>query len=346
VSFPSASLPVEVFLIPTAALMTDEKTSPPSGSKPAVPVVFACDEGYAMPLATVMRSLVESNPAHWPLPVYVLTGEFSEASRQRVQTSLPQDSVQLHWLTVDLSKYTHFATLPHISTATYARLLIPDLFPAPITRVLYLDADMLVLDDLARVWEADLGGKPVGAVGDLINDILERGESGWEDVASVARYFNAGVLLMDLVAWRVERISERALEYLAAHPKTRMADQDALNAACDGRWHELPARWNFASHLSGDIGVLPAAERPGIAHFITFRKPWLAQHRSPNARFYDAFRSRTCYARTFPERLHDGWLRFISGVRNVLRRNGLLPAEDGRRQTTPVRRSGTPDGVA
>jgi lipopolysaccharide biosynthesis glycosyltransferase len=326
--------------------MNPSNSTPQSGSASAVPVVFACDEGYAMPLATVLRSLVESNTAHWPLDVYVLSKNFSETTRQRVERSLTGGSARLRWIDVDLSKYTQFPTLPHISTATYARLLIPELFPSEITRVLYLDADMLVLDDLRPVWEADLGGKPVGAVRDVMDAVLKSGEPGWDDVAQVPNYFNAGMLLMDLRVWRAEKVSERAIDYLVAHPDTRMSDQDALNVACDGRWHELGGRWNFASHLSGDFGVLSADERPGIAHFITFRKPWLAQHRSPNARFYDTFRSRTRYARTFPERLKDGWLAFISGVRNVLRRNGLLPAEDGRQQNTPVRRSGTPDGVA
>lgn len=303
-------------------------------------VVFACDEGYAMPLATTMRSLVEANTASWPLEVFVLSGGFSEASRIRVERSLPSGAARVHWLNVDLAQYAGFATLPHISTATYARLLIPKLFPAEVRRVLYLDADMLVLADLRDLWATDLRGKPLGAVTDLIDGIVKQGETGWEDVPRVAAYFNAGVLLMDLDAWRGERVSERALEYLMQHPDTRMADQDALNVACDGRWERLEARWNVACHRHGDIGALPASDRPGIAHFITFRKPWIARYRSANARFYDAFRQRTCFARTPRDRVKDTWSAFWAGVKNVLQRRGLISVEDTRTATTPVRRSG------
>lgn len=305
-----------------------------------ISVVFACDEGYAMPLATTMRSLVDSNAASWPLEIFVMSGGFSKESQKRVEQSLPAGAARVRWLMVDLAQYAGFATLPHISTATYARLLIPKLFPAEVRRVIYLDADMLVLADLGALWTTDLSGKPLGAVTDLIDGIVKQGESGWEDVPQVAAYFNAGVLLMDLEAWRKERVSERALEYLVQHPNTRMADQDALNVACDGRWEPLAARWNVACHRHGDIGVLPVSERPAIAHFITFRKPWIARYRSANAHFYDAFRRRTRFARTPGERAKDAWIAFCAGVKNVLQRRGLISAEDARAATTPVRRSG------
>ena len=299
-------------------------------------VVFACDEGYAMPLATMLRSLAESNQANWPLTVHVLSNDFSAASRERVEKSLPSGSAYIQWMQVDLTKFSHFPTLPHISAATYARFLIPELFPAEIRRVLYLDADMLALDDLRPVWETNLGGKPVGAARDVMDAILKSGEAGWDDVPRVPHYFNAGMLLMDLPTWRAERVSERAMDYLVAHPKTRMSDQDALNVACDGRWHELDQRWNFPCHRSGNLGELPAAKRPGIAHFITYRKPWLAQVRSQNASFYNQFRRRTLYARTMSERVRDAAVSSAAGVRNLLRRLRILAEEDRAATDTPV----------
>jgi len=312
----------------------------PSSSN-ACPVVFACDEGYAMPLATALRSLAESNTAHWPLTVYVLSDGVSIAMQDRVQRSLPSGAVRIYWVTVDLGAYAEFATLPHISRATYARLLIPRVLPPSPKRVLYLDADLLVLDDLAPVWGAHLNGAVVGAVRDVMDDILKRGEPGWEDVPRVGTYFNAGVLLMDLEAWRRENISERAFEYLAEHPETRLADQDALNVTCDGRWHPLDGRWNFACFQSGNLNLLPADQRPGIAHFVTRRKPWDARYRSPNAGLFDGYRSRTQYARTVRERIRDAVVGFVAGCKNVLRRQGWLPPGDDWARPVPVRKAGT-----
>ena len=53
------------------------------------PLVLACDDAYAMPLATTLRSLAEANQSRWPLDVTVLTDDASETTRAMVDASLP-----------------------------------------------------------------------------------------------------------------------------------------------------------------------------------------------------------------------------------------------------------------
>ncbi len=113
---------------------------------------------------------------------------------------------------------------------------------------MYLDADILVLDDLESLWETDLEGAVVGAVLDGLDPKLKHGDPGFEEVPRVQDYFNSGVLLIDLGRWREERISERALELLINHPQSLFSDQDALNIVCDGRWKKLDPRWNFQDY--------------------------------------------------------------------------------------------------
>jgi lipopolysaccharide biosynthesis glycosyltransferase len=303
-------------------------------------VVLACDEAYAMPLATTLRSVVEANRKHWPVAFCVLSDGIPEPVRERVLHSLPEGSAQILWKTVDLTRYEEFSTLPHISKATFGRLLIPRVVPATVSRVLYLDSDLLVLDDLEPVWSANLDGAVVGAVLDLMDPILKRGEPGWEEMPRVRDYFNAGVLLMDLGPWRNERISERALEYLSQHPETPRADQDALNVACDGRWKKLDGRWNLQCFRNENLAAMGPVERPGIAHFITRKKPWDPSQRNLNAGFYDAFRARTLFARSPLERLLDSWRRTRAGFGNVLRRRGFLPPADTNPAPTRRRQAG------
>jgi hypothetical protein len=54
-----------------------------------------------------------------------------------------------------------------MSKMTYARLLIPELFPATVSKVLYLDSDLLALGDLGPLWRTDLAGAVVAAVPDF-----------------------------------------------------------------------------------------------------------------------------------------------------------------------------------
>jgi lipopolysaccharide biosynthesis glycosyltransferase len=278
------------------------------------PIVMASDEGFAMPLATALLSLVEHNRQHWPIEVHVLNNGFSAQGRARVETSVPPGSLQLHWRLVDTAAFDHITLPPRLNVMMFARLYIPHLFsntpaerqtltpnaPTQPPRVLYLDADILVLGDLAGLCQAELGGAAIAAVPDW-HVAADTAAGRWEDVAglpAVQRYFNSGVLLIDIAACLKHQVSERALAFLQKHPDTRLHDQDALNVACDGLWKAMPAHWNFQAHHGIRIARLPPQERPAVAHFIMSAKPWKPQASSVNGSLHDAYRNRTQFRRS------------------------------------------------
>lgn len=275
------------------------------GRRGGRPIVFASDGAYGMQLATTLRSVTEANQSHWPLDIHVLAHDFPDAVRMKVVESIPTGSASIHWITVDLQPFQEFSAGQFISKMIFARLLIPRLFPETVGRVLYLDADLLVLDDLEPLWEVDLEGAAVGAVVDALDVPLNHGGPDLEEMPRVRSYFNSGVLLIDLPRWREKKISERAIEYLTRYPRSLFPDQDALNVACDGLWKALDPRWNFQNHYETRVAGMEPAERPAILHFVTSVKPWKPSSLSVNASLYDAFRSRTCFARTNRDRLSD-----------------------------------------
>ena len=129
------------------------------------PIVFACHGSYAMPLATTLRSVTESNRRGWPLDVHVLADGFPDDTRMKVLESLPRGSASIRWVPADLEPFQGFSPggvgrcIGAISKIIFARFLIPRLFPETVSRVLYLDADLLVFGDLGALWEVDLGGQ-------------------------------------------------------------------------------------------------------------------------------------------------------------------------------------------
>jgi lipopolysaccharide biosynthesis glycosyltransferase len=260
--------------------------------------LLACDGAYAAQLATCLRSIVESNRTACLLDIHVLVEDFPLPLREKVLGSLPAGSATIRWIEADVRRFTGYTTLNHVSRMTFARLLIPAVMPEGLSRVLYLDADIVVLHDLSPLWEIDLEGCPVGAVADPLDALMKATPAGFQNVPRVRSYFNAGVLVIDLPRWREEQISENALRYLQRFPSTRYSDQDALNAALDGHWKELDAKWNYQDHLSRRIQDLPPAQQPAVVHFITALKPWKPTSLSVNASFYDRFRKRTLFART------------------------------------------------
>lgn len=280
---------------------------------------MSSDGNFGMQLATALRSLVESNPHGWPFDIYVLFHDFPESMQRRVTASLPDGSVSICWMPVDLVSFERFPNYLQISKIFYSRLLIPQSLPRTIPKVLYLDADVLILQNLGPLFEVDLEGFVVAAVLDDLDPQLKRGQGG--GLPRVRDYFNSGVLIMNLDLWRSESIAEQALAYLSANQNCRYPDQDALNVICDGRWKKLGKRWNYQNHYITRFADMGQDERPSIVHFVTENKPWDPTVLSPNANFYDDFRARTCFARTASQVLFDDITGLCSRCQIVLGRS-------------------------
>ena len=160
--------------------------------------------------------------------------------------------------------------------ATYFRLLIPQELPETVTRVLYLDTDIVVRRGIADLWGMDLDGHSVAACQDLVVQRVDRIARYQEGgLALGAAYFNAGVLLIDLARWRAEKTSERVVENIGTNGhRYPLLDQDGLNAVLAEKWKPLPMQWNVqvGSKTRGHQ-PLPA-EEAGIVHFTGKAKPW------------------------------------------------------------------------
>jgi lipopolysaccharide biosynthesis glycosyltransferase len=278
-----------------------------------------------MPLATTLLSVTEANCRAWPLQIYILSCGFSRKMKAKITDSLPKGSCSIEWVEVDLTAFAGFSTLRHISSTTYARLLITNSLPEEIARALYLDADLLVLDDLGPICGVDLDGAVVGAVVDeRVTTHIKMGNTSHAGMPlpCVHDYFNAGVLLIDLTKWRTRRIPQKAMEYLEQYPHSAFSDQDALNFACDGLWKKMDPRWNYYQiDLESPVSDLSDEQRPGIIHFHGGCKPWDPRSLNFNAKFYDSFRSRTLFARTLGERWKYVPIVIWAHLKSVLRRS-------------------------
>jgi lipopolysaccharide biosynthesis glycosyltransferase len=167
-----------------------------------------------------------------------------------------------------------------ISNAAYYRLLLPDLVPESVERMLWLDADLICTGDLSELWHTDLGDALLAAVYDPSCATVSAagGIPAYEPekyrLEFWSDYFNSGVLLMDLARCREADISGKSLAYIREHAaKLRFAVQDAMNLAVDDRWKRLDIRWNDVD-ITGYEKRTDADRDPRILHFAGRRKPW------------------------------------------------------------------------
>ncbi|WP_189212560.1 glycosyltransferase family 8 protein [Actinokineospora fastidiosa] len=258
-----------------------------------VQVVFAVNDLYCLPLLVTLQSLRESNPdiaehAH----VTVLHQNLRPESAERIGVRCDRLGLSVELRAAPLPDLPYNlcfgATLTH-----YLRFAIPELL-AGHDRVLYLDADLVIKDDLRPLLTANLHGLPFGAVRDPNNPLYRYGRAapGWRalGIPDDREYFNSGVMLLDFSAGAGE-VFDRALRVIEDHSEMlRLHDQDALNIAAADRWCRLPRRWNafpFSALLRtewiqyGAEDLVPMAdllaEEPdaAILHYVTPSKPWL-----------------------------------------------------------------------
>jgi len=253
-------------------------------------IVVATDERYVAPTAASVRSVIDTLAAGDTLEIAVLACDLSENSREQLVLSWNDPRCGVVIADVDVSR---FARLPitsaasnRLTRAAYARLMLGQLLPDHWHRVIYLDTYTITRRPLHPLWNTDLAGNLIGAVrDDYIPTVASpHGIPTWHKLGLPADlpYFNSGVMLIDVDAWRNEDLGERALAYLAEHPDDiSLFDQDALNAVIAGRWLELDTIWNVTGYWR------KAARRTGrhqhilttaaIRHFTGNGKPWDAQ---------------------------------------------------------------------
>ena len=302
----------------------------PSQNTPAtagtVSVVVASDRGFAMPLAVTICSVLRTLGPGVCLDLHVIDVGIGVAGRARLLESWRDERLTVHWHSVDRLALKNLPVSGHLTPAAYARLFAPRLLPAELSRVIYLDSDLLVLEDLAALWAEpmadaaclavpDLGCPWVDCAATLPNYARCRQYLGvhpaipnYRDVGMSpdAPYFNSGVMVMDLERWRAADITQAALDILGRNRQHVLwADQYALNVALYQRWRPLALSWNQGSHIYRyptwqdspfDLTSLSACRfDPRIVHFTSEAKPWLYDNSHPYRSLFFAVLDETAW---------------------------------------------------
>jgi lipopolysaccharide biosynthesis glycosyltransferase len=231
-------------------------------------ILCACDERYVRHTAAMLCSLLEHNGY---CGVHVLHS--TEAGREllRLKSFVEKygSMITLYRMIPEDFGGLHFDS--RISVASYYRLLGPRFLPSSLRKILYLDSDIIVRRSLSALWDTDIHDHALAAAEDP-DPLAERpwaSGSGAIHIPPGSKYFNAGVMLINLDFWRRNDVPERAIAFIRNHPeKAPEHDQDALNALLVGEWIQLPATWNYIINATGRCAD------PAVIHYGGKDKPW------------------------------------------------------------------------
>ena len=270
----------------------------PAFNKNNIPVILSSDDNYVPYLAVCLKSLIENTSKSNNYDICILENNLSLENKNELK-KMQTAHVSIRFVSVthlleEIGTYL-FHLCNHFSIATYYRFFIPRLFKA-YKKILYLDCDIVVLDDVAKLYHTDLKGNYIGAVQDveicraIFTDKYYR--SHWTSylkktlkMENIEGYFQAGVMVFDIDKLLQYNFEEKCLKFLSkVTPK--YVDQCIMNNVLQGHVLYLDFNWNVEWQLPLYVKIeqqlpLPlflkysdSRKNPKIIHYAGEVKPW------------------------------------------------------------------------
>lgn len=247
-------------------------------------LLVTVDKNYIPPLQVMLTSLYMNNPGE-DVELYLLHSKLQEKEMEPLEKQCVRLGYKFFPVKIEDSWFAQAPVTKQYPREMYYRLLAPCLLPQKLHRILYLDPDILVINSLKPLWETDMKGRLFAAAAhtgktNLANNINQ------VRLGTTHKYFNSGVLLINLDQGRKEILPEEIFRYAGEHAKELLLpDQDILNAVFGSRTLELDDYlWNYdarnySTYLLRSGGVCDmdwVMGNTGILHFCGKTKPWQA----------------------------------------------------------------------
>ena len=233
-----------------------------------ITIVTVCDNHYAILLAALLKSIEINHKSAENINFYIISDNVSDENKTNIINSVKGSFFSLKWLSMKEAIPSHIQ-LPLDNSSfplnVYVRLFIPYFIPQELTKVLYLDVDMIVNEDISKLWSIDIEDKIIAGVVDRSQVV----SSTWGGIGNYkelglnenTKYFNSGLLIIKPVEWREKEIAAKVIECVLKNKKfAAFPDQYGLNVIFANQWYELDPKWNCYSFSE--------EKNPFIIHFI------------------------------------------------------------------------------
>ncbi len=240
-----------------------------------VPIFFAVDDNYIPCLGVCLESIKEHATENHIYCIRILHTDVKEENQKKIKC-FEQENIKIEF--VNLEDYIaqvkeKLYTRDYYTNTTYFRLFLPNLYPQ-YEKGIYLDADIVLLDDIANLYEIDMQGNLIAGVTDGVMATVPELKRYCEVVVGVdsyKNYFNAGVILMNFKGLRDTNFKEKFLHALDTIKFKVAQDQDYLNRICMGKVLMIDPNWdvmpcNYENHKD--------ESKIRLIHYNLSEKPW------------------------------------------------------------------------
>ena len=241
-----------------------------------IPIFFTIDDSYAPFLAVALNSAIKNSDLQRDYKAIVLYQDLGADNISRLQ-SLQTENFKIELMPIRANmealddRMSNRLRCDYFTLTIYFRLFIPSMFPQ-YDKGIYIDSDVVLTDDIAKLFDIDIGENYIGACNDLsIADIPPLVAYTEKAVGVNAKeYINSGVLLMNLKKMRDDDLEGHFLSLLNKYHFDSIApDQDYLNAMCNGKIYYLEEKWDTMPN-----DAKPMLTETSLIHYNLFSKPW------------------------------------------------------------------------
>lgn len=274
-----------------------------------VPICFSANDNYVPLLATQIVSIIKNSSDDKNYDIVILMTQINDENKVKLLSLIsnhPNFSIRF----VDVAPYVYGysfyiesdITNTKYSDEIYFRVLAPAIM-ADYDHVIYLDADLIVLDDLAHLLECASDNHLIAAVRDYegiancYNNNYERTKYRISElgITNFDDYFISGVIVLNIKLFN-EIFNPKYLLDLAVSKNWKQYDQDLLNYLCKGSVKIIDAGWDFVEDINGIYQSMPkplfeeflsSEANPKIIHYSANRKPWIRTESKYNKYFWE-----------------------------------------------------------
>lgn len=238
----------------------------------SINIAISISDSFMMPVQVMLHSLLKKSSR--PVKLFLLYNSLNPENRERIKSIVKEYHGEYCEVLID-KQYFKNASLdnnPLYSIEIYYRILLPYLTVED--KMLWLDADIVLNDDIAELYDQDVSDYYLAA----ITDAVEK-NGGREEIKNAMNmadrtYFNSGVLLLNNAKIRAEVPQERFFEAIERYNSIlKCPDQDILNVVLGKKCLILSDRYNYQHHMSADCKV----DNNLVLHYI-WKKPWNADY--------------------------------------------------------------------
>lgn len=269
-------------------------------------VIYSSDNNYARHAGISITSLYDHNQDVETINVYLIDDGISEKNHRNLDAIADKYGRRIAY--IPFGPHKEKLTLNNkweLPISAYARLFVEEMVPSDVERLLYLDCDTIICDNLKALWDTDMEGKTIAAVEDVASCIFQ----AETDSPASYRYICSGIVLIDMKKWRESHAQTRLLAYLDSKKGVvRHHDQTILNGVFWDDCHILHPRYdaltptfimsykNLKAYFKlwdkyyTKQEIKDSIKHPAIIHYTSSNvgRPW-ENNRHPKAKVYTKY---------------------------------------------------------